>query len=162
DGPKELDRVRILQARVLLETPDMRNERRILETRELMRSRTMVPPEPMAEWRAPNPNDPFDLFDVAVRALGESPLSERDRSVFESFAPLKLKPGRKFDLRAFGEAERRALQAGIEQGRAEIRTAGPRAGHTIDGWTYGERHLGNFGDDYLYRAVIALGGLGAL
>jgi hypothetical protein len=162
DGPKELDRVRILQARVLLETPDMRNERRILETRELMRSRTMVPPEPMAEWRAPNPNDPFDLFDVAVRTLGESPLSERDRTMFESFAPLKLKPGRKFDLRAFGEAERRALQTGIEQGRTEIRAASGRAGHSIDGWIYGERHLGNFGDDYLYRAVTALGGLGAL
>jgi hypothetical protein len=162
DGPKELDRVRILQARVLLETPDMRNERRILEARELMRQRTMAPPEPMAEWRAPNANDPFDLFDISVRALGESPLSERDRTVFESLAPLKLKPGRKFDLRAFGETERRALQAGIEQGRAEIRAASGRSGHSIDGWIYSERHLGNFGDDYLYRAVTALGGLGAL
>ena len=31
DSPAELDRVRIMQDRVLLETPDMRNERRILE-----------------------------------------------------------------------------------------------------------------------------------
>src|SRR5262245_65847949 len=70
DGPKELDRVRILQARVLLETPDMRNERRILETRELMRSRTMVPPEPVAERRAPNVYDPCALLAVAGRPLG--------------------------------------------------------------------------------------------
>jgi len=162
DGLQELDRVRTLQARALLETPDMRNERRILETRELMRQRTVAPAEPVADWRAPNPNDPFDLLDVAVRALGESPLSERDRTVFEALAPLKLKPGRKFDLRAFGEAERRALQAGIEQGRTEIRAGAVRAGHTIEGWIYGERHLGNFGDDYLYRAATALSGLGAL
>ena len=81
--------------------------------------------------------------------------------MFESFAPLKLRPGRKFDLRAFSEAERRALQAGIEQGHAEIRGAASRSGKTIDGWTYGERHLGNFGDDYLYRAATALTGLGA-
>ena len=54
DEPEEFDRVRILQARVLLETPDMRNERRILETRELMRQRTVAPPEPAADWPAPN------------------------------------------------------------------------------------------------------------
>ncbi|SEP32955.1 Uncharacterized conserved protein [Rhodospirillales bacterium URHD0017] len=162
DGPDEVDRVRILQARVLLETPDQRNERRILETRELMRQRTVAPPEPVADWRAPNPTDPFDLFEVTMRALGESPLSERDRSVFESLAPLKLRPGRKFDLRAFSEAERRAIQAGIEQGRTEIRGAAGRYGKTVDGWTYGERHLGNFGEDYLYRAHVALTGLAAL
>jgi len=123
DGPEEVDRVRILQARALLETPDMRNERRILETRELMRQRTVVPAEPVADWAAPNPADPFDLFETTMRALGESPLAERDLAVFEGFAPLRLRPGRKFDLRAFSEAERRAILAGIEQGRVEIRGA---------------------------------------
>lgn len=162
EGPEEIDRVRILQGRVLLETPDMRNERRILETRELMRQRTVAPPEPVADWPAPAPDHPFDLFKVTMRALGESPLSDRDRVFFEGLAPLKLRPGRKFDLRAFSEAERRAIQAGIEQGRAEIRSAGGRYGRMVDGWTYGERHLGNFGDDYLYRAHVALTGLGAL
>lgn len=162
DGPEEVDRVRILQARVLLETPDQRNERRILETGELMRQRTVAPTEPVADWPAPNPANPFDLFEVTMRALGESSLSERDRAVFEGFSPLKLRPGRKFDGRAFGEAERRAVKAGIEQGRAEIRAAGSRYGRTVDGWTYSERHLGNFGDDYLYRAHVALTALGAL
>lgn len=162
DGPEEVDRVRILQARVLLETPDMRNERRILETRELMRQRTIAPPEPVADWPAPNPANPFDLFEVGARALGESPLTDRDRAVLESLAPLRLRPGRKFDLRGFSEAARRALRAGIEQGHAEIRAAVGRPGRIVDGWTYGERHLGNFGDDYLHRAATALAGLGAL
>jgi hypothetical protein len=161
DGPDELDRIRTLQARVLLETPDMRNERRILETRELMRQRAVAPPEPVADWPAPKPNDPFDLLKVGARALGESPLGERDKAVLQGFAALRLRPG-KFDLRAFGERDRAAILAGIEQGHAEIRAAGRRYGRTIDGWSYGERHLGNFGDDYLYRALIALTGLGAL
>ena len=161
DGPGELDRVRILQNRVLLETPDMRNERRILETGELMRFRTQAPPEPVADWPAPQPDVPFDLFDIGMRALGESPLPERDRPLLEALAPLKLKPGRRFDQRAFSDVERRAILAGIEQGHADIRAAAGR-GRTIDGWTYGERHLGNFGDDYLYRAATALTGLGAL
>jgi hypothetical protein len=161
DGPGELDRVRILQNRVLLETPDMRNERRILETGELMRFRTQAPPEPVADWPAPHLADPFDLFDIGMRALGESPLPERDRPLLEALAPLKLKPGRRFDQRAFSDAERRAILAGMEQGHADIRAAAGR-GRTIDGWTYGERHLGNFGDDYLYRAATALTALGAL
>ena len=162
DGPEELDRVSILQARVLLETPDVRNERRVLETRELMPQRTMAPAESVADWLAPNRANPVDLFEVGMRAMGESPLPDRDRAVLETLAPLRLRPGRKFDLRAFGEAERRAIQAGIEQGHAEIRAAAGRYGTTVGGWSYGERHLGNFGDDYLYRALVALGGLAAL
>jgi hypothetical protein len=162
DEPEELDRLTILQARVLLESPDMRNERRILESGELMRFRTQAPSEPLADWPAPNPSDPFNLLAVGMRALGESTLPERDRALLESLAPLKLKPGRKFDQRAFNEAERRAIRAGIEQGHAEIRAAVGRYGRTIDGWTYGEHHLGDFGNDYLYRALTALTGLGAL
>jgi len=74
DGPADLPAVRALQAATLLETPDMRNERRIIESRELMRQRTIAPPEAVADWPAPHPADPFDLFDVGLRALGESPL----------------------------------------------------------------------------------------
>src|SRR5262249_32654070 len=111
---------------------------------------------------APDRNNPFDIFDVGVRALRESPLAERDKVILETLASLKLRPGRKFDLRAFNDAERRALRAGIDQGLAEIRAAAARMGRTSDGWTYAEHHLGNFGDDFVYRAVVALTGLGAL
>ncbi len=99
---------------------------------------------------------------ASLRALGESPLSERDRATFESFSALKLRPGRKFDLRAFSDAERRALLAGIEQGRAEIRAAGSRYGRTIEGWTYPERPARTGDDDPLYRAQAALNGLAVL
>ncbi|WP_421997044.1 DUF1254 domain-containing protein [Reyranella sp.] len=162
DGPEEVERVHVLQTRTLLETPDMRNERRILETRELMRYRTVAPVEPVADWPAPHPEDPFDLFDAALRALSESPLGERDRATFETFSALKLRPGRRFDQRAFSGVERETIAAGIAQGRAEIRAAAARGGRTIDGWSYSERHLGRFGDDHLYRARVALSGLGAL
>jgi hypothetical protein len=162
DGPADLPAVRALQGKTLLETPDMRNERRILETQELMRQRSTLPPEPVADWPAPNRAAPFDLFDVGLRALGESPLGERDRAVLESFAPLKFRPGRKFDARAFSEPERATIEAGIAEAQAEIRTAGKRYGKTVNGWNYPERNLGNFGEDYLYRAIIALTALAAL
>jgi hypothetical protein len=162
DGPADLAAVRALQAKTLLETPDMRNERRIIESQELMRQRTIMPPEPVADWPAPDRADLFDLFDVGLRALGESPLDPRDRVVFEEFAPLKLRPGRKFDARAFSEAERGAILAGIAQARSEIRAAGRHYGKVVNGWSYPEPNLGNFGQDYLYRALVALTGLAAL
>jgi hypothetical protein len=162
DGPSDLANVRALQARTLLETPDMRNERRIIETEELMRQRTIAPVEPVADWPAPSPNQPFDLFEVGMRALGESPLGQRDRGFIEELAPLKLRPGRKFDARAFSAAEQQAIRQGIADARSEIREAGKRYGTTIDGWNYSAPNIGNFGNDYLYRALIALSGLAAL
>jgi hypothetical protein len=161
DGPPDLETVWTLQSRTLLESPDMRNERRILETQELMRQRSTAPPEPVAEWAPVNPADPFDLFEVGLRALGESPLGERDKAAMEEFAALRLRPGRKFDVRGFTEAERQAIQRGLRSAREQVR-AGSLRGRTINGWSYPERHLGNFGDDYLYRAQVALGGLAAL
>jgi hypothetical protein len=89
-------------------------------------------------------------------------LSERDRGVLRTFAPLRLRPGRKFDLRSFSEAERRELRAGIADGLVEIRGGEARGGKSVDGWLYPKPNLGNFGDDYLYRAAVALRGLGAL
>jgi hypothetical protein len=160
DGPPDLETVWTLQSRTLLESPDMRNERRILETQELMRQRSIAPPEAVADWEPTNPADPFDLFEVGMRALGESPLGGRDKAALEEFAPLRLRPGRKFDGRGFGEAERAAIQRGMAHAREEMRA--DARGTTINGWRYPERHLGNFGDDYLYRAQIALGALAAL
>lgn len=160
ENEAELDPVRTLQRRVLLETPDMRNERRILETGELMRQRTLAPPEPAADWRMPHPADPFDLFEVAAATLREGPLTDRDRAVLPGFAPLRLRPG-KFDLRGFSDGERREVRGGIEQAMADIRSGG-RRGRTVEGWNYPAPQLGNFGDDYLYRAAVALAGLGAL
>ena len=46
-----------------------------------------------------------------MRALGESPLPQRDAAVFEELAPLRLRPGRKFDARAFSATEREAISA---------------------------------------------------
>ena len=162
DGPPDLETVWVLQGKTLLETPDMRNERRILETQELMRQRTALPPDPVADWPALNRDDPFDLFEVGMRALGESPLGERDKAVLEDFAPLKLRPGRKFDQRAFSGPEREAIRAGIARARDEIRGASRQWGAIANGWTYPKNTLGNFGDDYLYRALVALSGLAAL
>ena len=141
DGTGNLEGVKLRQARTLVETPDMHNERRILEMGELARIRTYPPFEALADWPPSNPADPFDLFKVGLRALGESPLPRQDTALFEELAPLRLRPGRKFDARAFSAAERQAIAAGIALAEAELRA---RPDRVINGWTSHERDLGTF------------------
>jgi hypothetical protein len=141
DGPGGIAGAHLLQARTLLETPDMHNERRILEMGELGRIRTYPPPEAVADWAAPNTVNPFDLFEIGLRALGEGPLPAGDAALFEELAPLRLRPGHKFDARAFSATERQAIIAGIASAEAEIRA---RPNRTINGWICHDRDLGAF------------------
>lgn len=145
DDDEDIDVGRGLQARTLLETPDQRNERRILEMRELMRFRTIAPPEPDADWREPRPAERFDLFDAGLAMLAGFALPESDRQTFDTLAPLRLRPGRRFDARALSEAEREAIAAGIADAELEIRDNGFLAPIT----------------DPLHRAWIAKTALGA-
>ena len=108
---------------LLLETPDEHNQRRILETQELMRYRTDLPPEPVADWLEPRPADPFDLFETALAMLGECVLGANDKRIQEELAPLRLRPGRRFDARAFSPAERDAITQGIADAAPEIAAA---------------------------------------
>jgi hypothetical protein len=145
DDDDDLDVARGLQARTRLETPDQRNERRILEMRELMRFRTIAPAEPSADWPEPRPAERFDVFESGLAMLAGSTLSEFDQRQFDAFAPLRLRPGRRFDARAFNETEREAIAAGIADADAEIRDSGKSAAVT----------------DMLHRAWIAKTALSA-
>ncbi|MBN9489644.1 MAG: DUF1254 domain-containing protein [Alphaproteobacteria bacterium] len=162
DSRADLEIAQNLQARSLLETPDKRNERRILEMRELMRFRTYAPAEPVIDWDAPRPEDRFDLLNTGLALLAACRLSEADREVLDDLAPLRLHVGRRFDARAFNNAEREAIASGLADAAAEIAAAGPSFGEVVDGWRYPGRTLGQFGTDYLYRAFIATTALGAL
>jgi hypothetical protein len=119
----DVDDARGLQAKTLLETPDERNQRRILEMQELMRFRTDPPPEPVADWPAPRPGDRFDLFEMGLAMLGECALSELDRQKLDELAPLRLRPGRHFDARAFSEAECHEIALGIADAAPQIEAA---------------------------------------
>jgi len=76
-----------------------------------------------------------------------------------AFAALKAKAP-SFDRAAFG-AEADIIDKGVEQGRAILNIGGARA-RFDGGWQYPAASLGDFGDDFRYRAVVAIAGIGAL
>ena len=53
-------------------------------------------------------------------------LHESDRQLFDTLAPLRLRPGRRFDARAFSEAEREAIAASRPRQRSLDQALGPR------------------------------------
>jgi hypothetical protein len=155
DGIGDLAAARAVQAKVLLETPALRNERRVLETQELMPAGVAMPEEPVAGWPELHPDDPWDLFVVGARVLGEGPVPDRDAALVAEFAALRLRPGRRFDLLGFSPVERTAMLEGIDAARAEIREAAARAVRVVGAWRYPPFHSGDFAEERLQRAVVA-------
>lgn len=156
DGQEDLAAARALQAKVLFETPATRNERRVLETRELMPSGSVITEEPVASWPEPLAGDPWDLFVVAARVLGENPVPARDAALVADLAMIRLRPRRRFDLLGFSPAERQAMREGIAAARTEVDAAAVRAIRRVGAWRYPPFHPGDFDDDRLQRAVVAM------
>jgi hypothetical protein len=66
-----------------------------------------------------------------------------------------------FDPAGFSAAEAAEIAAGVEDAKAIARSGG-FGGKRIGGWIYPAANLGDFFQDYLGRARIAISGLGAL
>jgi hypothetical protein len=100
-----------------------------------------------------------DYFASAARLLAENPPPVTDEAMLAIMAPLRLAD---FDPARFSPAEVAAIEAGVQLAKADSRRSGLRGPGFIDGWTYPYARLGDFGQEYGYRAAVALGGLAAL
>jgi len=69
--------------------------------------------------------------------------------------------GRSFDTEKADPAIRRALEQGAADGFKAMQAAGPAMGRSVNGWRINTQTIGVYGTNYLQRAVIAMGGLGA-
>jgi hypothetical protein len=105
--------------------------------------------------------DPWEAYFASVQALViENPPPATDASVFRRFGPLGLTPRGGFDAAKFSPAQRGEIEAGVAEARSMLGRRG--AGAAVGGWTYPPANLGDYGQDYLLRAQVALSGLGAL
>ncbi len=103
----------------------------------------------------------WDQYFASVQALLiENPPPFEDMIFFERVARLGLGPLGGFDAAKFSAAEIAQIEAGIAKGQAAV--IGRRSGNVRNGWMYPRSNLGAFGQDYLFRAQVAVGGLAAL
>ncbi len=143
DGPHDLEAARIAQAGVTIAGP-----------------KAEAKPDPGAKGRAADA--PWqDYFAEASRLLAEHRPPATDLAILQRIAPLGLGPDAQFAPEKFSADERTAIAAGVAQARALV--VDPRErGSEANGWYYPNAGLGNFGQDYVARAIVARTGLAAL
>jgi hypothetical protein len=101
-----------------------------------------------------------DYFGAVHTLINENPPRATDAAVLARIAALGLIPGRAFNSDRFTSAEAGEIETGVNEARSLV--GARRAGRVIQGWSYPQSNLGDFGQDYLYRAQVAVNGLAVL
>jgi hypothetical protein len=147
----------LLIVRLMVEGPDdMQNVRAIQQRMKLEGTAAAIPPTFAARdanWR--------DVFASAQALIVENGVPATDGELFRHIAPLGIGPTGGFDPQRFTDAQSAEIERGIAEARNIVRAVRGSSG-VVDGWAYPKADIGMYGQDYLYRAQIALGGLGAL
>lgn len=99
-------------------------------------------------------------LEAANALMVENPAPATDRRILQHMAPLGL-GSPTFDAHRFKAAEAAEIASGIEDARALLHLAG-FGGRRIGNWAYPAANTGNFFQDYVTRAQIAVSGLAAL
>jgi hypothetical protein len=109
----------------------------------------------------------WPTYFAAVQALmRENPPPVTDTAILARVAALGLPRARRqgqdrnFNPDAFSAGEAAMVAAGVAEARSLL--ARPRKPKVEAGWVYPTATLGNYGQDYVTRAAVALYGLGAL
>ena len=109
----------------------------------------------------PSRHATWDQYFSAMQALLLENLPPTlDRPLLHQIAPLGLGPGQRFQPSRFNGAQVDAIIDGVKEARRIVRTGFLQ--HVVKGWAYPGEALGDFGDEYLFRAAVALTGLAAL
>lgn len=105
---------------------------------------------------------PWDAyFASAAKLLASDPPRAEDAGLFRQVAALGLTPKGAFDPKRFDAAAIAQIQAGVAQASMGLVAFTKRMAF-VQGWSYPRANLGNYGQDYHFRALVALAGLAAL
>lgn len=114
-------------------------------------------PRPTAKRDAPW----AEYFSSVQRLMVENPPPATDNAALARFRLLGLDAAGGFSANRFSPVQAAEIERGVSAAKTLLKTT-PRQGQVAEGWVYPKYNLGDFGQDYLYRAQVALGGLGAL
>ena len=143
-------------ARILVDGPHDLDAAREAQTGLSMQGPAAPAPGPFASRSA----SWADYFASAATLMAANPPPATDLGLLRRIAPLGLQDG--FDAARFTPAQVAEIEAGVAQARAEARKGGLGGASFIGGWSYPSARLGDFDQDYAYRAAVALSGLAAL
>jgi hypothetical protein len=100
-----------------------------------------------------------DYFARAARLMALNPPPVTDLGILRSLAVLNLQH---FDANLFNTEEAAAIEAGVAEAQQLVLQGGGSGYSLVNGWAYPSADLGVFGQNYLFRARIAVSALAAL
>ena len=112
-----------------------------------------------AGGRPPAPSVPLeapwsDFFYAAQQLIDENPPPIDEIGFYRRIAVLQLGMAGGFEQARFADADLGAIEQGIAEAKSLANDLHP--GADVDGWRYPRPDLGDFGQDFLYRAQVAL------
>ena len=113
------------------------------------------------------PPDQIEKMDAAAyfatfaELLKENPPHANDYPMVDRMKRIGIEPGKTFSLASQPPEIQDALKAGAKEALPQIETVMRKSGTRVNGWRIGLVDVGTYGTDYLHRAGIAYGGMGA-
>ncbi len=107
-----------------------------------------------------NKMDIATYFTTLATLMQENPPAAEDAPMLAKMAKIGLEPGKAFDMSALDPKIAKRLQFTPRLAVMKIMSQQSTAGQDVNGWSYSLK-TGNYGTDYLNRALIAAIGLGA-
>lgn len=95
-----------------------------------------------------------DYFFALQRLIVENPAPADEADFFRRIAPLQLGIDGGFERARFADEDLAALGAGVDEGQRVVVLK--RAADAADGWLWPKADVGDYGQDFLYRAQTVL------
>jgi hypothetical protein len=102
-----------------------------------------------------------EFFDRLARLLKSNPPPASEASILAKLAMIGIKPGERFDAGALDPEIAKGLEGSVAAAIEKLEQAAKQTGNGSNGWRVPLMILGNYGDNYVARAAIALIAFGA-
>lgn len=104
---------------------------------------------------------PQEFFDTANQLMLENPPVEVDKDIMQLMESINVGPGKTFDASILGENGEENWKNMIVNLEEDLSKDSQHFRVNIGQWKYLGKPISEFGKEYNYRALVALGGLGA-
>jgi DNA sulfur modification protein DndE len=101
-----------------------------------------------------------EFFALMATAMKKNPPARDDQPMVAKLAKIGVVPGKDFDANSLSAAAIKGLERAPKAAQETISASEPKIGTLVNGWLIPNR-TGQYGTDYLTRAVVAMVGLGA-
>ena len=104
---------------------------------------------------------PQEFFDTANQLMAENPPSEVDDEIMKMMGSINVGPNKVFDINVLGDDGEVNWKNMIINLEDNLREESEPFNVKMGQWNYLGKPISEFGKEYNYRALVALGGLGA-